>query len=374
MLQKAKHKVSKSKRRFIQDGFDLDLSYINENIMAMGFPSEGSESIYRNPMTEVQRLLETKHKDCYRVYNLCSERSYDHKKFHGRVARFPFDDHNCPNFEDIWRFCEDVQDWISQDPKNLAVIHCKAGKGRTGLMICCWLIFNKDWERAEDAMKFYAAARTYNQKGVTIPSQIRYIHYFEKRCKDGEPIIEPVFLSRVVLHGLPKNVLPEIKFTITLFKGLRHTQLFAYKRKLKELLQENKERQKHEDIELQASEYYEDDPPEKLILDCNDTPLCGDVKFEFEKMMHFWINTGFIEGNKVVLSQPEIDKAHKDKKNKVYPRGFKVVLYFKTQQEFLGQQGLVGLSDSDDLLLPLNGTSSLSLKRTVELYPSLKNL
>ncbi len=33
----------------------------------MGFPSEGSESMYRNPMSEVQRLLELKHKDHYKV-------------------------------------------------------------------------------------------------------------------------------------------------------------------------------------------------------------------------------------------------------------------------------------------------------------------
>jgi hypothetical protein len=36
-------------------------------IIAMGFPSEGSESMYRNPMSEVQRFLEMRHKDHYRV-------------------------------------------------------------------------------------------------------------------------------------------------------------------------------------------------------------------------------------------------------------------------------------------------------------------
>ena len=36
----------------------------------MGMPSEGSEAIYRNPMTEVQRFFETRHAGHYRVIDL----------------------------------------------------------------------------------------------------------------------------------------------------------------------------------------------------------------------------------------------------------------------------------------------------------------
>ena len=48
--------VSKSKLRFKDDGFDLDLTYITKNVIAMGFPSHGTEAAYRNPMTEVGRV------------------------------------------------------------------------------------------------------------------------------------------------------------------------------------------------------------------------------------------------------------------------------------------------------------------------------
>ena len=56
-------------------------------------------------------------------------------------------------------------------------VHCKAGKGRTGVVISCLLLYNElinKWEygckTATDSMRFYGARRTRNNKGVTCPS------------------------------------------------------------------------------------------------------------------------------------------------------------------------------------------------------------
>ena len=51
-----KRLVSKKKLRFTKDGFDLDLSYITPRLIAMGYPSTGAESYFRNPAPQVQRL------------------------------------------------------------------------------------------------------------------------------------------------------------------------------------------------------------------------------------------------------------------------------------------------------------------------------
>ncbi|KAL4179604.1 hypothetical protein AMTRI_Chr13g88170 [Amborella trichopoda] len=185
---KARHIVSQNKRRYQEDGFDLDMTYITENVIAMGFPagdlSSGIlgyvEGFYRNHMEEVIKFFETHHKGKYKVYNLCLERLYDASLFEGKVACFPFDDHNCPPIQLIISFCQSAYLWLKEDIENVVVVHCKAGMARTGLMISSLLLYLKFFPTAEESIAYYNQKRCVDGKGLVLPSQIRYVKYFER--------------------------------------------------------------------------------------------------------------------------------------------------------------------------------------------------
>jgi phosphatidylinositol-3,4,5-trisphosphate 3-phosphatase/dual-specificity protein phosphatase PTEN len=304
--------VSKKKRRFEHEGFNLDLSYITKNIIAMGFPASNLEKFYRNDMNEVKRFMTKRHNSRHKVYNLCLERSYPNDSFYKQVT-YGYPDHEAPMFEQLIEFCKDVDEWLKEHPENMAVIHCKAGKGRTGTNVCCYLLYSGIVRSAEDAMKYYGIMRTENGKGVTIPSQIRYIYYFEHAMNASIRDYSFAPVCRVT----------KIKFNIAPLKACRP----YFKAKNGEIDYNYKDNHKIQRYSNKIS----------IELVVKDLTVSGDVRLEFfskktiskDKLFTIFFNTLFIPTDGVlVVKKSMLDKAHKDVDNKVLDPKFKLEIHF----------------------------------------------
>eukprot|EP00913_Durusdinium_trenchii_P000674 g627.t1 len=200
-----RRKVAGSRCRYVSNGFDLDLAYVTSKIIAMGFPGKSSGACFRNPQSEVQRFLRWAHGDgCFRIYNLCAERSFRENGFPDETIHFPCADHCPPQFSKILEFCRDVEAWLKVDERNVAAIHCKAGKElqlfafvsrrrrhdpTNAPRICALLLYAGAVLSARDALRWFGHVRGGTRAGVTIPSQIRWIAMFETWLEQGVQLL-----------------------------------------------------------------------------------------------------------------------------------------------------------------------------------------
>ena len=316
-LSKLRSVVSQSKVRFREDGFDLDLTYITPRIVAMGFPSSGRESYFRNPIGEVERFFNERHEGHYRIYNLCSEREYEASRFGGRFKRFPFDDHQAPcPVKLIPDMCRDAQAFMKQDDRNVVAIHCKAGKGRTGLMVTCLLMITMPTLRCpDDALQFFGEARTNDGKGVTIPSQMRYVRYWDSMLKEHngrEPSARTLVLRALRVHG-PIRLSGMCDHYFLIFEN--NVERFDSRKLVKARTAWRQE------LAQFVYDFFSTVAPQQLV---SSLAFTGDLRFEFyekkmisdEALFHFWINTSLCPLQEIIL-KGDLDKIFKDTKNQI---------------------------------------------------------
>ena len=137
-----RHCVSGNHIRYIDDEYDLDLSFITDKLVASGCPAFGKEQLYRNPHRKMERFCNSHFGDNYYVFNLCSEKERQYTDLFGnRVFNFPHPDHYAAPLELLFQCVLKAVELLLSPARPTLIIHCKAGKGRSGTIICCILLY-----------------------------------------------------------------------------------------------------------------------------------------------------------------------------------------------------------------------------------------
>ena len=232
-------------------------------------------------------------------------------------------------------------------------------------MIACLLLFLKEFTTADDALRWFGYCRTSNGKGVTIPSQARYVHYFE-RLLFGNPSLSPAgadllqSLGRHTawLHAIHVHTVPhfdpdggsDLYFEVKQRTEPKHRSARDYG-----IVPHHKRGLKNPEI------WFELSPPMQLT---------GDVKLVFydkdmassEKVCCCWLNVGLEPGKQmlcpctfvpsptvphicvvliacilaadlVVISKDEMDGAVKDKHFKHFDADFRAEILLSDSQD-----------------------------------------
>ncbi|KAJ8701390.1 Telomerase protein component 1 [Pleurotus ostreatus] len=126
--------VSGDKARFKDEDMhlELDLVYVTDQVIVMGYPAAGIEGFYRNKREDAKKFLERRHGNNFWVFNFCpiKENSYPSSVFGGRVSRYPFPDHHAPPLAIMPLLAREMRAWLSGSSERVAVLHCKGGRHR----------------------------------------------------------------------------------------------------------------------------------------------------------------------------------------------------------------------------------------------------
>lgn len=102
-----------------------------------------------------------------------------------QVLRIPFEDHGPPLLCEMLQFCEQASKFMLKDPRNVIAVHCKGGKGRTGVLIACLLLWTGHRRVAMDALELFTFRSS-------------YFYFFQRSCLSCiENMIQFIPLSRL---------------------------------------------------------------------------------------------------------------------------------------------------------------------------------
>lgn len=99
-----------------------------------------------------------------------------------------------------------MKEFLDDNTENVVIVHCQAGKGRTGTIICCFLLLTGVFLTPEEAFLYYSKKRFDKGEGVTQPAQKRYVSYFHSLLKSTYCYPYMINIFGVYVTNLPKAI------------------------------------------------------------------------------------------------------------------------------------------------------------------------
>ena len=218
-----------------------------------------------------------------------------------------------------------MEEYLNSDEENVVAIHCKAGKGRTGMMISSFLMYFKLATSADEAMCLFEMERTHDWKGVTIPSQRRYVHYYEGILHSADPRQVPIQIYHVtqlrVLHWPSKHMTSNLQYDI---RVMIHEKLSEWS--------------EYRVAGGKCLDTMYNPVSQCLALPCSDELIVrGDVKITFNtgstRLLSAWFHTGFVYRSSLRFDKSDLDKVCKDTKHKKFPATLAMEIMFEPAEE-----------------------------------------
>ncbi|CAH6719528.1 putative phosphatidylinositol 3,4,5-trisphosphate 3-phosphatase Ptn1p [[Candida] jaroonii] len=291
--------VSAPKKSYIsEDNVRFDLSYVTSRLIVSSGPSSSFWKFYRYPVTDLVEILNKNHGDNWMIWNLRGEgMGYLPEEVDGKVQWFPFPDHQAPSFQLLKECVESIHHFLSLNPDNVALIHCKAGKGRSGTLCCGYMMFESNFKGStltvEEVNEVYSDKRMRIGKGVTIKSQLRYLEYWHQYLTQPK-------------YQLDFKVIPQVELSISLKNAVSYTD-----QRLKLIIDVEGYEERYKGVRLIHFHSFKTSPSygtekthssSEIIVKDHDfiLPLinikCQDIKISINKFMFCWFNIYFEQG------------------------------------------------------------------------------
>jgi len=214
----------------------LDLCYMTDQIIITSGPSSMyPQYAYRTPLDQLVKFLDYKHGKEWGIWEFRAEGTgYPDSEVYNRVWHYPFPDHHPPPFGLVPKIMAEMRHWLRDEngkerKGRVVVMHCKAGKGRSGMMACSYLISECGWTVSEALVRFTERRiRPGFGQGVSIASQLRWVGYVNRWKCSGKLYIErQIEVIEVYVWGLREGVKVQVEGFVEEGKAIKLFHTFT---------------------------------------------------------------------------------------------------------------------------------------------------